>query len=186
MTHIMVDLETLSTRANARIVAIGAVKFTAENGIYDKFYQPVATPPFDQLRIFNISVFNRKSLFHIDEKTLEWWADQSEEAKEVFDDPNAVSLDTALKSFSSWVLQDNDKDNIYMWGNGAAFDNAILSMSYALCGLEQPWHFWNDSCYRTVKRLHPDVSITRYGTHHNALDDAESQAAHLLEMGVVL
>lgn len=46
-------------------------------------------------------------------------------------------------------------------------------------GLEQPWAFWNDRCYRTLK-ARSELKIARTGTHHNALDDAKSQALHLI------
>jgi len=35
---------------------------------------------------------------------------------------------------------------------------------------------------RTIKAQHPDVPLTHVGTHHNAVDDAESQARHLIAM----
>ena len=69
-----------------------------------------------------------------------------------------------------------------MWGNGAAFDNAILSTAYALCEIEPPWIYWNDRCYRTVKSLNRSIPFIRLGTHHNALSDAESQATHLMQI----
>ena len=37
-THIMIDLETLSTRAHATILSIGAVKFNIQDGIFEEFY----------------------------------------------------------------------------------------------------------------------------------------------------
>ena len=88
----------------------------------------------------------------------------------------------------NWALQDADKKAVRLWGNGASFDNAILSTAYELCELEtvQPWRFYNDRCYRTVKSLYPEVAMVRTGTYHNALDDAESQALHLLAMKVEL
>ena len=66
-----------------------------------------------------------------------------------------------------------------VWGNGATFDNVILSNAYKAAGMEQPWKFWDDRCYRTVKGLLPDIKIERLGTHHNAVYDAMSQARHL-------
>jgi exodeoxyribonuclease VIII len=45
-----------------------------------------------------------------------------------------------------------------------------------------PWQFWNSRCYRTVKSLYPDNKLKRSGTYHNAVDDAESQARHLIEL----
>lgn len=180
MTHIMLDLETLSTRANARILAIGAVAFSAENGVYDRFYQPITTPKVEILRNFNDA-----GGFHVSDSTLNWWAQQSEAARAVFDDPNNVDINTALLSFTVWVAQYANTENVRMWGNGASFDNAILSTAYALCEQEPPWKFYNDRCYRTVKNMYPLVQFVRKGTYHNALDDAESQAEHLLAMNVL-
>jgi len=74
------------------------------------------------------------------------------------------------------------RENVRVWGNGAAFDNVILASAYRQANITQPWLFWNDRCYRTVKALSPAVTMQRNGTHHNALDDAESQARHLIDM----
>ncbi len=118
---------------------------------------------------------------------MDWWIGQSEEAKTVFTDPNAVTIDKALLTFTQWILKDvHDIKNVRMWGNGAGFDNVILSTAYQLCAMMQPWRFYNDRCYRTVKSLYPAVSFRRIGVHHNALADAESQADHLLAMGIDL
>jgi len=46
--------------------------------------------------------------------------------------------------------------------------------------MERPWYFWNDRCYRTMKSLYPQIPMERDGVHHNALDDAISQARHLM------
>ena len=173
MTHIMVDLETLSTRTNATILAIGAVKFDTERKVYHRFYEAVQTP-------------TGIPGFHISGDTMDWWAQQSEEARKVFVDPNAVPIDVALTEFASWATSDCNKKDIRIWGNGAAFDNAILSTAYTLCEIEQPWNFWNDRCYRTMKHLVPGPALIRSGTHHNAVDDAESQALHLLAMEIEL
>jgi inhibitor of KinA sporulation pathway (predicted exonuclease) len=44
------------------------------------------------------------------------------------------------------------------------------------------YKFWNERCYRTVKNQYPDVKLTRTGTYHNALDDARTQAEHLVQI----
>jgi hypothetical protein len=173
MIHVMVDLETLSTRSNAAILAIGAVKFTTAKGVYDDYYQVVKTPPgIDG--------------FHISADTLHWWAQQSDEARKVFTDPNTLNIVAALKAFAEWMTKTDNMDDICLWGNGAAFDNAILATAYDLCNLAAPWNFWNDRCYRTIKSQNRGVPLTRLGTHHNALADAESQADHLLAMKLEL
>ncbi len=48
--------------------------------------------------------------------------------------------------------------------------------------MEEPWNFWNNRCYRTLKNLHPKIELVRTGVHHHALADAKTQALHLLEI----
>jgi exodeoxyribonuclease VIII len=84
-----------------------------------------------------------------------------------------VDLPYGLKLFADWLPK-----NVLVWGNGASFDNAILAQCYRAVGMDFPWKFWNDRCYRTLKNLVLDVPFERTGTHHNALDDARSQAIH--------
>lgn len=166
-THIMLDLETLGTRPGSVIASIGAVVFDL-NGVSPR-------------RIFYRRIDITKALaegFTIGGDTLKWWLQQSPEAqKELY--AEGVSTYEALEAFNDFI----GSDNACVWGNGASFDNALLSEAYAVCGLPQPWKFWNDRCYRTVKSLHPDMPMTkREGTHHNALDDAISQAEHLITL----
>jgi len=182
MTHIMLDLETISTQPNARIIAIGAVKFLPEMGVYDKYYQAVTAPILEPLMQSHID----EQGFHVSNDTLHWWSNQIDEAKAVFSDPNAIDIDEALASFASWALIEDTIDIVRMWGNGASFDNVILAEAYRLRNMQQPWKFWNDRCYRTVRHMHPNVLMERIGVHHNATDDAETQAMHLLKMGLIL
>jgi hypothetical protein len=86
---------------------------------------------------------------------------------------NGIGLGNALIHFAEWM-----RGEVNVWGNGAAFGNVILRSAYAACGLLPPWEFWNDRCYRTLKNLRPDIKLERSGTHHNALDDAITQAEH--------
>lgn len=187
-THIMLDLETLSTRHDAYILAIGAVMFD-KSGIYNRFYQAVKTASFDMLSTTAESLgdFTDADGFHISKDTLDWWQQQSTDAKAVFVDAEAQELTKALGTFATWVEDEvEDIGEVRMWGNGAGFDNVILSNAYHRYDWTQPWKFYNDRCYRTVKAMFPDVKLQRVGTHHDALADAESQALHLLSMGAFL
>ena len=67
-------------------------------------------------------------------------------------------------------------------GNGADFDLPILAAAYAAVGLSVPWKPYNGRCYRTLKNLAPVVKLARPGTHHNALDDARTQAVHAIKL----
>lgn len=178
MTHIMIDLETLSTLPNARIVAIGAVKFNTDIGVYDRFYKSIITPT-----LLDDQNFIDENGFHVSKDTLAWWKQQSPEASAVLHDANATTIDDALTLFTNWVMENaRAREDNHLWGNGASFDNVILSSAYRLRDMEQPWRFWNDRCYRTVKSMFPYIDCARIGVHHNALNDAETQAEHLIKM----
>jgi len=98
---------------------------------------------------------------------------------ETMGNENAPTISEALGDFSRFCWENQVSG---MWGNGATFDNVIMSNAYKLTGLEQPWKFWYDRCYRTIKSLYPQAQLKRVGTHHNAVDDAESQALHLIDI----
>ena len=162
---VMLDLETMGNNSNSVIIAIGAVAFD-ENGVYDKFYVNV-----NMQTCLDVGM-------KVDGSTVEWWLTQSEDARDSLL-KNRVSIQSALSGFSKWYEDTNAEE---VWGNGAMFDNTILGNAYRSCGMQIPWKFWNDRCYRTVKNMYPLVELDRVGTHHNAVDDAETQALHLIKI----
>lgn len=168
MNDVMLDLETMGTGPNAAIVSIGATEFdVATKKLGRMFYRCI------DLR----SAVDSGGV--IDADTVIWWLKQDDEARKAIYD-NVTNLRAALHDFSFWLGP--NKDRIKMWGNGAAFDNVILAQAYQRAGIDVPWSHWNDRCYRTIKSMRPDKKITRAGTYHNALDDAVSQALHLMEI----
>lgn len=162
MNNIMLDLETMGTSSNAAIIAIGAVRFDAT--VRDKFYCAI-----------DLSDCVKNGL-EMNPDTVMWWMRQSDAARAQFENPDH-DLVAALDAFRQWA-----GDDPIIWGNGADFDNAILANAYKKTGQEPPWRFWNNRCYRTMKSLKPDIKMERTGTHHNALDDAASQAEHLMRI----
>ena len=164
--HVMIDLETMGTRPNAPIIAIGAVMFDG-NEILDRFYTNID---------LESAVEDGGAV--VDPKTVLWWMEQADEARSALRD-NKKKVLTALYEFRDW-LKPVDPDGV--WGNGASFDNILLSETYRRLNLTPPWAFWKDRCYRTMKNMYPQIEMDRVGTHHNALDDAESQARHLIEI----
>lgn len=163
MNRVMLDLETMGNGTNAAIIAIGAARFDAEK-ITDEFYT-----------VIDLASSISAGL-EMDASTVLWWMKQSDDARKQFE-RDGVQLNDALKQFADWIGADAE-----VWGNGAAFDNAILSNAYRKCGIEQPWKFWNNRCYQTVKNLHQDVEMKRMGVYHRAVDDAKSQADHLMRI----
>lgn len=168
--EIMLDLETMGTGPTAAIVAIGAVKFN-QQGIHDRFYRSVTL------------VSSAEAGLTIDPDTVMWWLSKSEAARDrLLLDP--ICLRQALLAFSEWY---GEPDLCPMWGNGAPADNVWLRSAYKAVFMAPPWSFWNDRCYRTIKNMPRNLSVefVRVGTYHNAVDDAESQAVHLIKMGVL-
>lgn len=165
----MLDLETMGNGSNATIIAIGAVFFDSEN-VTREFY----------VNVDRLSCEDRGMIS--DASTIKWWSEQSDDAKSALLD-NQEDIVDALKMFELWLCGLPCKlSDIEMWGNGAMFDNTILGNAYKTCGMSIPWKFWNDRCYRTVKNMYPNVKLERVGTHHNAVDDAKSQANHLISI----
>lgn len=166
MENIMIDLETMSTSGNAAIVAIGACRFDTTFGIIDTFYTTV-----------NLTSSIKKG-FDIDGDTVKWWLKQSEEArKEVW--TAKTDIKDGLKAFQEWL----GKGNTQIWGNGADFDNTILSNAFRKFGVISPWNYGLNRCFRTLKASFPKIEIAdEDGVHHHALDDAKWQARYLLEL----
>lgn len=169
MLDIMLDLETMGNGPDAAIVAIGAVAFAVDS-------LEINVQGYSFYRVVNLgsSVENGGV---IDPDTVMWWMKQGDQARAGLAAPGS-HIHHTLFDFRSWVINTTG-ESVRMWGNGAAFDNVILASAYRRAGLAMPWKFWNDRCYRTVKALYPHISMERAGTHHNALDDAISQARHL-------
>ena len=164
----MVDLETLGTQPYAPLLSIGAVAFTFDDEpILDVFYQPITLESCLELGM------------RADAGAIEFWMEQSQEAREVFRTGGRVKLPNALDAFTDWW----GSRPMYLWGNSARFDCGLLEAAYKACRKEIPWEWWKERCYRTVKGLPgAGLKLVRHGTHHNALDDALSQALHLREL----
>lgn len=177
MINVMHDLETLGVDAGSTILSIGAVVF-GPGGISGTFY----------------SVINRQTCRNAglteDPDTLEWWRNQSPEARVVLTDAanlkTSSPLGRALAEFDTWLLHvgagDQERKNVKIWGNGADFDKPILGAAFKTCGFAPPWTAYSCGCYRTLKNLRPEIKLIRTGTAHNALVDAQDQAEHAIRL----
>jgi len=135
--------------------------------------------PFMRLRSQMVNL----TITYLNPETVKWWDGQNAEAKKILTevDGGGEHLRDALNKLTEYLSQ-FDLKKVRVWGNGSDFDNAILANCYAAIGSNQPWEFWNNRCYRTLKSLQPQVKLARQGTYHNALDDAKSQATHALQL----
>jgi len=160
--NVMVDLETMGNGSNAAIIAIGAVRFN--EAITARFYKVVSLQS------------SLEAGLEITAGTVMWWMQQSYQARAQFNGAK-ISLGKALIAFSRWVGEDP-----VVWGNGATSDNVILSNAYKACILKRPWSYKADRCYRTLRNMRPDIEPVYTGVAHRAVDDAESQALHLIRI----
>lgn len=174
--HIMLDLETLSSESNAAVVAIGACVFWPDPS---KAAGRLSTPGTYYRVIDGDSA--EAAGGHVSASTFAWWCQQSDEARRIFrPETPKMHINDALSEFRSWVDAHSYVGKVNMWGNGADFDNVVLGTAYKNSKIKKPWSFRYNRCYRTLKNLPKaeGIRLIRQGTHHNALDDALTQADH--------
>lgn len=161
LDHICIDLETLSTRSNAVIVTIAAVKF---NFTSDK----------TETLCVNVNPIEGKQLgLHISKETLDWWRVQKPEACRAWQ-TSRMGLSEALDELDVFC---GDAKHTHFWSQGINFDFPILESSYDVLGRQEPWKFWNLHDMRTAFYLAGMDTKTedRIGTYHNAIDDCLTQ-----------
>lgn len=171
MKHIVIDLETLGTGSDAVILSIGAVLMNGTT-IKKQLYTNV----------------NLQSCLDagmsIDGSTIEWWFKQSDAARKALfvGGITAEKLTEWFEGIYNFFDQEDCKEPILIWGNGATFDNVILSNLYRRFCKKRPWDFRADRCFRTVKALFPQLEVPEEETAHNALCDALWEAKYLIKL----
>ena len=180
-SDVVVDLETLGTGDDAQVVSIGAVRIRLD-GRDD--LETIREPARCFYRVLDrVDQMRRGRSINAD--TQEWWDSQSEEAREVFDEPGEDPT-VVLEDFAEYCGGAKR-----MWGNGNMFDNAILRSLFNDYEMEYPFKFWSDLDMRTLTYLwnkltgwvskgkRPDIHV---GVAHNALDDAQTEALQMQKM----
>lgn len=171
--HLMIDLESLGTKANTAVLSMGAVTFN-QLGVIAEIY----TVPSLKFQL-------QKTTRAVDADTLHWWMNQDDRAKKVFSESMESSLTVQGLCSELSVFIDKfvkNKKDLIVWSNGAGFDVPIIEHMLQYSGLEIPWKFWNIRCYRTLKSLFPiENHVKKAEVKHNALDDAKFQAACVMK-----
>lgn len=166
MDNIMIDMETLGVSVYSPIISIAAVFFEIDGSVGKTFYRVVDL---------------KSALSHgqVEPSTLAWWMSQSDEARKIFSDPGAISLELVLRDLDAFITEEDNSESVKVWGNGSSFDNAILAQAYRDFGISLPWRFRNDRDVRTIvdlakclKSIDPLKLAIREGVYHNALADA--------------
>jgi DNA polymerase III epsilon subunit-like protein len=161
--HVMIDLETLSTKSNATICSIGAIEFDIETGeIGRQFHEKVQIQSCLDLGC------------HIDGLTIEWWLKQSDKARtELVREAKPVGQ--VLFKLSHWMSE--LAPDFGVWANGKGFDLPILISAFERVGQRPPWNYWQERDVRTLAMLSPIPKEKRVfkGEKHDALDDCKNQ-----------
>jgi hypothetical protein len=102
MNNVMLDIETLSVSKNAAIISIGAVFFNPATGeMGNEFYQTITRASCEAQGL------------EVDGDTLQWWSEQSLEARAVLWCEKATHIVLALDAFNRWVLENTiDTNNV--------------------------------------------------------------------------
>jgi hypothetical protein len=159
----MLDIETLSTKPNAVVLTIGAVKFDPyslkepDSGIYLR-------PEVDQQLADGRDA---------SETTMAWWLKQSNTSRiEAFSDEGRLSLEETHRALNKFLVGVD-----VIWAQGAVFDIMILENLYAHYGWPTPWNYWQIRDSRTLFSVHGDPRDNKKSEDlHNALADCISQS----------
>jgi hypothetical protein len=159
----MLDIETLSTRPEAVILTLGAVKFTP-------FDSDVDTGQGLYLRI---DVDEQLELGrHVQQETVDWWGRQAEEVREeALGEHERTRLNDVVDQLNRFLVGADD-----IWCQGPAFDIVILENLYRHLGRPTPWQFWQIRDSRTLFSVHGDPRNKGATGAHNALIDCYYQA----------
>lgn len=175
MTHVMIDAETLGLTPNSVVLNFAMVSMDFERAavepeIYDS----------GPISINSCQKFGLK----IDGNTIDWWLTRSPDAIKALGRSNSVhrSLQVVAKEALEWLSLMNKNNNLRVWGNSARFDLGLMDNVALRAGLKLPWDYRKEMCYRTIASLYPESPRNRLpeGEAHIALNDAKSQAEHLL------
>lgn len=176
MDHLMIDLETLGTKYNAPVIAIGAIFFEPATGaLGGKFYGAI-----------DLAEACRYGVPSGD--TIRWWMQQSDDARAgVIKGKHPSKF--VFERFRDFCKKNCDPKSLKPWGNGATFDISILDFAFPrVLGEAPPWEFWNVRDCRTIRALagsRINVGAVK-GVAHNALDDSIHQAKWVSEAWQVL
>ncbi|OLU31498.1 hypothetical protein BVH03_08475 [Pseudomonas sp. PA15(2017)] len=170
-THYVLDLETLGKGPNAAIATIGCVRI--ENGV-------IGDDLYIRVDVDSAIGFGGET----DASTIDFWLRQSEEAqREINHGFNRVKINNALIQLADFIDRPAAiYGESYVWGNGATFDNVIISTAFRRAHVRRPWQNRNDRDLRTITDLYPEAkkSVPFVGLKHHALDDALHEARILV------
>jgi hypothetical protein len=148
-----------------------------------------------ELDAFRVSIDPESAMkcgLRVDTATLLWWMKEEQRpalARWIAEEK--LDLVEALSGFSQWMSTlDPDPKELAVWGYGATFDNVMLTHAFKAAGVDKPWTYRGEMCFRTLAALKKVERPPFLGTIHSALDDARHQALWMSlivkELGITL
>lgn len=163
--HLMVDVETLGTGANAVVTEVGWCEFELD-----------AVGLFHSSACFKLNVDAQiKANRLITWETICFWLDQDDIARKALRSDGAGRY--PIEEFCSEFTNERDWATIEgVWSHGANFDLPILESLFAFCGLKTPWDYYCVRDTRTMLWLAGGMKIPKTELQHSAEADAIAQA----------
>ena len=171
MTDVILDLETYSTRSDAVILSIGAIRFNRGSSKNPLVKRGCFLRPLKEMDTFYRRIIIESCTqigLHTDPETVKWWNAQDKAIKaECIDHKDRVSIQQALQELCNWF-----GDSTCIWGNGSGFDVTITETAMNRCNIIPPWKFWNIRDVRTIFDLGGVRSFDLPQNNlHNPIDD---------------
>lgn len=174
MHHLVLDLETLSLKTDARVLSIGAVGLDGQFQIVSHFYAPLKIE----------WLLNPE--YSVDANTFNWWMQQSSEARAALDIENGLTPSDAVDRFNWWIKANGDPSTMNVWGNGPEFDVVILKHLFQRNHTDWPFIYNRVQSIRTIRLLDDvlglDAIWEKARVEHHALYDAEAEALFLQDV----
>ena len=144
--YLMLDIETLSLRHDAAVVAIGCALFDLDGTLYSQGWR---IAPADWHG-------------HIDPRTVDWWLQQSPEAQRATFGGNTPAARAAMQLAE--LVFDRHKP-LQVWANDPSFDITILKHWWSRVSVARsfPISYKAERSYRTITAL-----AKRYGIDYAA------------------
>ncbi len=167
---VMIDIETMGRPPNGALCSVGLVRFNRHTGEMGR----------DVHLAIKLDTAVKVGM-KLDPSTVMWWAMQEADAGRALT-RGADDIRLQLGTLRQYFTQHDT-----VWAKPRNFDLVILRSAYNLLNMACPFKEEQESCMskliKTAKKKHDFVtSVERSGTHHNALDDAITQAEQLTDI----
>lgn len=160
---LMIDCETLDVGERPVLLSIGAVVFNDQQILhyFDAGISTESTTDFD-----------------VSQDTLDWWAEQNETARQLAFSGTENIKDALIRLVNFYTQHECTE----IWSKGSLADIRWINNALDYFGIERPWKYYKEFCFRTLLKSVPKFDMPFLGVQHNALDDAIHQAKQFIHI----